>query len=290
MPGLGDAVALAREEDEAALHAEMRQPREEVHRLRHGVRPVPLPVEEDGRGGHLVEVGVGGALEPVVPVRPRVAAQVPAQDVEVEAGSELALPVRHHRPQARRLEAVGLGDGPAAQDAAVAPALHRQRVGVGDAGPQHVVDPGHDVVVVPAPDVVHVAAQKLVAVAGGAAHVGLDDGVSRGGEDLGVGVEAAREDARRPAVDLEHQRLGLGVEAAVEDALDGEPVAAGPPDDLGLGQLALRHPRVGFGEAGVGAPVHVRGIDVARSGRRVVREGVAREVRREAGRGEDAVA
>ena len=276
-------MALAREEDEAALDAQVRQPREEVHRLGHGVRLVPLPVEEDGRGGHLVEVGVGGALEPVVPVRPWIAAQIPAQDVEVEAGPELALPVRHHRPEARGLEPVGLGDGPAAQDAAVAPALHGQRVRVTDAGPQHVVDPGHHVVVVPAPDVVHVAAQELVAVAGGAAHVGLDDGVAGCGENLRVGVEAAGEDARRPAVDLEHQRLGVGVEAPVEDALDGEPVAAGPLDDLGFGQLPLRDPWIGLGEAGGGAAVHPRGIDVARGGGRVVREGVAGEVRREAG-------
>src|SRR5258708_26214182 len=106
-------------------------------------------------------------LESIDPI-PWLAAEVVGKESRDARGAGKSPEIRHARSDRGRLEALGLCDGPTGHVASVAPAHHRQPVGIGDAIGDQLVDAGLIVFVILATPVIHVRDAELAAVAGGA--------------------------------------------------------------------------------------------------------------------------
>ena len=153
-------------------------------------------------------------------------AEVAVKDGADVGGALERDPVGDARAGDRRLEAVGVRDGPVGQEAAAATSRRPPTDRIGDAVRDEFVDAADDVEPVGLAITLDDALQELGAAPGAAARVGHEDGVAALGHELApvvpVGVQVVRPGAGRSAVDLRQERVARAL--LVTDRQDQQPL------------------------------------------------------------------
>ena len=229
---------------------------------------VVLAVQDQGRGGDLVDLRERRHRGVPLGLLPRRAAElVAAHQRAVVAGAVHAHQVADDAAGDGGLEPVVVAGQPAGHEAAVAVAGDREPVGVGEALGDERVDRLEEVVGVgDAPRALHAVVER-VAVAVAAARVDQQDRPALGGERLVVEVHLVGRGVPRvvrAAVDVEQQRpraLALGV--ADQPGLDLGAVGDGEGALLADEQVDVGEAGAVVGQHGLGAGREVERDDLA---------------------------